>query len=77
MTDIPDVSGYMLKDAKPLLKKAGIDIKGVSITSVPRVKYAAYDEDFRVLRFERTFDDSVELLVCPGKGDLCPDERTV
>ncbi len=64
MTDIPDISGYKLKDAGLILRKSGISIKNIVITSPPKKEYTEYDEEFRVLRIRGFFDDGAEILVC-------------
>jgi hypothetical protein len=63
MTDIPDISGYKLKDAGVILKKSGINEK-IVITSPPRKIYKEYYEEFRILRIRKNSNGSAEILIC-------------
>lgn len=62
--NIPDVAGYTLGDARVLLENAGVEILEIEITSPPKHKLDAYEENFRVIRVQKLDNKSVNLLIC-------------
>lgn len=62
--DIPDIVGMTLGEARTLLGKAGIGISSVQVTAPPRNRSEVYEDFYRVIKSERTGEDTLELLVC-------------
>lgn len=66
---IPDVSGYRLKDAERLLKANGAGKVIIKLTSPPRMRSFGYDGNSRVVRQCSMADGALELLVCNTDHD--------
>ena len=62
--NIPDISGYKLKQALELLKTQGFDKIEVKLTASPRLREAGFDGTARVARQSVSEDGTIELLVC-------------
>ncbi len=62
--NIPDVSGFVLKDALEILKISGICVKNISPICPPKQRTGEYHDFYRVVRVKKNDDETVELLVC-------------
>lgn len=61
---MPDVAGYTYGEARIMLEKAGITVRGVKSTRPPRWPETACEDDFRVIRADMRARGCVDLLVC-------------
>ena len=59
-----DFTGYTLADARKLLEKSDIMIRGIQVTAPPKAAAKQQEETFRVLRTELMEDGTAVLLVC-------------
>lgn len=60
---IPDVAGYTLEDGQKILKKAGVNVQNVIVTSPPREKSDVYHSYYRILRIKVIDENMVQLMV--------------
>lgn len=60
---LPDISGYKMKNAEKLLKEHGIDNYTVMLTAPPRLRDRGYDAESRIIKQRLTDEGKLELIV--------------
>lgn len=60
----PDVSGFLLKDARAVLEESGIRVNKITETSPPKAVKGEVDDNFRVIRVMEYNGKTCDLLVC-------------